>query len=190
MFRAASLSLLMSLAAGCTVKPLHSDGPGITIGGGAGAGAQAGTMAQELSSIAVEEPATRVGQEVRNHLIFAFGRGQGEPANPRYSLALTVIPMERGILIAPPPLTEVDGRTVSEDRPSASQLTLKGIYTLTEIATGKVVASGTREVIASFDRADQHFAIERARLDAEDRAARELAEFIRLALSMAKRPAA
>lgn len=185
MFKAASLSLLMALAAGCTVKPLHSDGPGITIGGGAGG--QAGTMAQDLSSIAIAEPETRVGQEVRNHLIFAFGRGAGEPANPRYSLALTVLPMDRPIMTAPVRRLEGGG---TEERPTASQLRLKGIYVLTEIATGKEVVSGTHEILSSYDRPKQEFASARAKLDAEDRAARELAEFIRLSISMAKRPAA
>jgi len=58
-----------------------------------------------------------------------------------------------------------------------------GRYTLVDAATGKTVATGNQQATASFDRPRQEFAVLRAERDAENRAARELAEFIRLSLA-------
>ena len=44
----------------------------------------------ELASIAIKPVKTRYAQQVRNNLIFGFGRGAGEPASPLYSLDLSV----------------------------------------------------------------------------------------------------
>jgi LPS-assembly lipoprotein len=46
-----------------------------------------------------------------------------------------------------------------------------------------VVASGTRQFVSSYDVPRQEFAALRAKRDAENRAARELAELIRLAVA-------
>ena len=51
------------------------------------------------------------------------------------------------------------------------------------IKTGKRIAAGKRNVSASFDRPRQEFARLRAERDAENRAARELAELLRLAIA-------
>ncbi len=55
-------------------------------------------------------------------------------------------------------------------------------YTLTD-SKGTVVANGNRQFAASYDVPRQEFAALRARIDAENRAARELAELLRLALA-------
>src|SRR5215475_1352095 len=74
---------LASLA-GCTVKPLYSDA------GYSGPSAVTGSIGSALSTIAIKPANNRVELEVRNNLIFLFGGGKGEPADPRYTLALTV----------------------------------------------------------------------------------------------------
>lgn len=160
------LLLILAFAASCTVRPLYSDGPAF-IGG------EAGGAVQEMASIAISEPETRVGQEVRNHLIFMFGRGQGQPTSPRYSMTLTVAATVLAVARRP-------AAAAGEDRPSAGSLRLIGSYFLTDVTTGDKVAEGTREISASFDRPRQEFASARAERDAENRAARELAELIRL----------
>ena len=65
---------------------------------------------------------------------------------------------------------------------SAGGLTMTASYLVTDTVTGEQVASGNRSVNASYDRPGQQFADTRARRDAENRAARELAEFVRLSL--------
>jgi LPS-assembly lipoprotein len=71
----------------------------------------------------------------------------------------------------------------NDNEPSAGTVTLTADYVLTRKADGEVVATGRRQVSASFDRARQEFATLRAERDAQDRAARELAELLRLALA-------
>ena len=53
-------------------------------------------------------------------------------------------------------------------------------FTLTDLASGEVVHGGNAVARASFDRSEQIFANERARLDAQNRAARVVANSIRL----------
>ncbi len=62
-------------------------------------------------------------------------------------------------------------------------MTLTAAYTLSDATTGKTVASGKRSITSSFDRPLQEFAAYRAQRDAEDRAARELADLLRLAIA-------
>ena len=49
--------------------------------------------------------------------------------------------------------------------------------------SAKVVASGRRQITSSYDVPRQEFAAYRARLDAENRAAREVAELLNLAIA-------
>lgn len=173
--RLAFCGLVVSLAAvsACTVRPLYSNAP-LT------AGSQVGASA-ELASIAVKPVSSRYAQQVRNDLIFSLTGGGGQSPAPAYSLDLGV--------------TELVESTVSvqvakdEDEPTAGAVTLTSNYRLTDVKTGKPVASGTRSISASFDRPRQEFASYRAQIDAENRAARELAELLHLAIAqdLAKR---
>jgi LPS-assembly lipoprotein len=60
----------------CSVQPLYSDGPVAN-------SAVTGSIGTELSMVAVKPASTRVGQEVRNRLLFLLYGGQAEPAVPR-----------------------------------------------------------------------------------------------------------
>lgn len=162
---AASIGALAGLSA-CAVQPLYGQAP-------AAAGAQAGAQAI-LSSIAVKPAVTRFEQEVRNHLIFLFSGGAGEPANPLYSLQLLVISTTQAAASV---------QRADEDEPTAGTVTLAATYQLTRTGTGEVVGSGARQVIAPFDDPRQLFAASRAERDAQNRAARELAELLRLAIA-------
>lgn len=59
------------------------------------------------------------------------------------------------------------------------RVTLTGTYTFTRVSDGKVLKSGQRKSTALLDVSAQEFAEMRAYRDAEDRAAKQLAEFIR-----------
>lgn len=163
----AGLVLAGGLASACTVRPLYSDAP---LSSNSAVGA-----ASELASIEVKPVKTRYAQQVRNNLIFAFTGGAERTATPAYSLDLGVT--ER---VESAALIQVSNK---EDTPSAGTVTLTSAYTLTDARTGKKVASGKRSISSSFDRPLQEFASYRAQRDAEDRAARELADLLRLAIA-------
>ena len=167
LFVRAGLLVFMAVGmAGCQVRPLYSE---------AAPGASAGEANAALGSIGITEVKDRVAQEVRNHLIFALTGGAGEPASPAYMLDLGVT--KRTLNVANAPST-----TNTENQPTAGGVVLTALYSLKDMS-GKQVASGKRVVTASFDRPVQQFAVLRAERDAENRAARELADMLKLALA-------
>lgn len=155
----------LALVSACTVRPLYSNAPLST-----GASANA-----ELASIAIKPVKTRYAQQVRNNLIFGFGRGAGEPASPLYSLDLSVTEA-----VESSALVQVG---TDEDEPTAGSVTLTANYTLSDMKTGAVITVGKRAITSSFDRPRQEFAAYRAQIDAENRAARELAEALQLSIA-------
>jgi LPS-assembly lipoprotein len=164
---------LAALASACTVRPLYSNAP---LSAGSTVSAQA-----ELASIAIKPVNTRYAQQVRNNLIFAFTGGGARTATPAYSLDLRVsesLESAANVQVA----TDVD-------QPTAGTVRLTSNYLLTDIKTGAVVARGNRTMSASYDKPQQEFASYRAQLDAENRAARELAALLNLAIAqdLAKR---
>lgn len=170
---AAITALVLSMAlAGCQVRPLYS----------AGVATFSSNSSTGISSVSINEVSNRYGQEVRNHLIFALGGGSGEPANPAYRLELGIA--KRVINAA-----EIQTQTSGENQPTAGGVVLTSNYVLSDAATGAQIASGSRSVTASFDRSRQQFAQLRAERDAENRAARELAEVLKLVIAgeLAKR---
>jgi len=115
----------------------------------------------------------RVSQEVRNHLIFLLSGSAGEPASARYTARLSV-----SVADASAASIQV-GR---DDEPTASLVTVNVAYALTD-ATGNTVGQGSRSAQAPYDVSPQQFAALRAGRDAQNRAAREAAELVRLAIA-------
>lgn len=163
----AAALLALASAAGCTVQPLY----GTTTGSTGGQGVET----SRLAMVEVRPARDRVGQEVRNHLIFLLGGGGGQPADPAYHLDVTA--------------TAADSRpsTVSTRRvalePTAGIVTVRGAYKLSEARSGAVISSGVRAVQAPYDIPVQDYAARRAQRDAENRASRELAEILRLVVA-------
>ncbi len=162
--------VLVSLPlSGCTVRPLYSTD-------------STGTLRSEVSAlqqIIIKPADTRPELEVRNHLIFLLNGGAGMPAEAPYSLELSVTSRTANAalvqLIADP--------TENEGQPTAGVVHMKSNYVLTDVRTGDTIGKGQRSVAANFDQPRQEFAIARAERNAQDRAARELAELLRLALA-------
>lgn len=154
-------------ASGCQVRPLYADS---AMSGGVATG-----MRATLSQITIKPVQTRYGQEVRNHLIFLFGGGAGQSAAGRYSMNLIVTANHEGVAT-----TLVNS---SDLAPTAGAVTLVASYNVTDVEGGGVVASGTREVTASYDAPRQSYATQRSARDAENRAARELAQIVQLAVA-------
>src|SRR6185437_14858140 len=159
--------LAVATASACTVRPLYSVAP-------TPEGAAIGATSAGLSTVAVKPVQTRYAQQVRNKLIFGLNGGAGQPATPLYSLDLDVTQRKAAAAVVQRP---------TEDEPTAGTMTLTSNYVLREIATGRVVGLGKRSITSSFDIPRQSFAALRAERDAEDRAARELAEVLRLAIA-------
>lgn len=177
--KAATLLLAITALAGlagCTVEPLYGSGNRLET-------ASVEPGAARLASVSVAPVDTREAQQVRNHLIFMFNGGAGEPADPRYRLGLALSKRDLKVL-------DYQISATSNDLdPTAGTVELKAAYTLTDTDTGETVASGTRVATASYDRSRQYYSAWRAERDAEDRAARELAEFLRLAIAQDLRTA-
>ncbi len=163
----AGLILTLAVAAGCTARPMYGDLSSTSAIGQTGAA--------QLASVEVRPASDRVGQEVRNHLIFMFGGGAGQPANPAYSLTLTTRSRATSAL-------SVSTRDVSVP-PSAGFVSVQTSYRLTETGTNKLISAGTRAVQAPYDIPTQNYAAQRAVRDAENRGARELAELLRMVVA-------
>lgn len=122
----------------------------------------------KLASVSISEADDRVEQQVRNDLIFLLAGGAGEPQTALYHLEINVTVRNIGVLI--------DVRT---DTARAGRIVVSADYNLSKTDTGETVASGKRSSVALLDFPYQEFAKLRAVRDAENRAARELAELIR-----------
>lgn len=143
----------MLVLSGCQVRPLYDT---------------EGATAARLGSISFSEPRSRVEQVVRNRLVFLTSGGAGEPVNADYTVNLEVSSSSTQVLL-------ID----SSDTPRAMQVTARGTYSITRKSDNQVLKSATRSATAQMDYSIQEFASTRALRDAEDRAAKELAELIR-----------
>lgn len=154
---------LLGAVAGCQVRPLYST-PAMVDG--------------KLASIEISDATSRVEQQVRNELVFLLGGGAGEPENAAYRLELHVVSSTLGVL-----------NDVSTDTMRAGRILVSADYNLARAETGETVASGKRSASAMVDFPAQEFAKLRAIRDAQNRAAREAAEFVRadVAAALARR---
>lgn len=151
--------VFLSLLAGCQVRPLYSEASGVDAG---------------LKSVEFSEATTRVEQQVRNALIFHTGRGAGEAVAPQYRVTLAVTSSVVGALY-----------DQASDTPAAGRIVVTADYNLAHADSGQTIKSGKRSAVALADFPAQHFATSRAVRDAEDRAARELAEILRAEIAAA-----
>ncbi|WP_454748147.1 LPS assembly lipoprotein LptE [Ciceribacter selenitireducens] len=149
---------LSALLASCQVRPLYDD---------------TAATRQNLGAIAYSDADDRVELEVRNQLVFMTEGGAGEPATPQYRVDLKVESDVRGVLLEQ-----------SSDTAAAGRVTVSADYTLERVADATVLKVGHRQAVSLVDFPTQQFAKLRAARDAENRAARELAELIRADLAM------
>jgi len=154
------LAVAASLAvAGCQVTPLYG-----TLSSG-------GTARDETRAIRIEPATDRVEQVLRNELIYFF-TGGGNAAEPRYHMSIVLSQQESAV-----------GVERLSDVPAAYFLQLRASFALTELATGQTILSGTSFANASYDFSSQRFANVRAKRDAEDRAAKVIAQDLRMRIA-------
>ncbi|MCM5559783.1 LPS assembly lipoprotein LptE [Pleomorphomonas sp. JP5] len=155
-----------SFLAACQVRPVYAPAGSVVAGDNP-------AMVTELASIAIKGQTERVAQALINELIFQL-RGGGALVEPKYRLDLILTTRVSDLAIR-----------AREDIPVAKLVSLTATYTLTEVATGRVVTSDNVYTTSSFDVSSQRYANVRAQRDAEDRAARAAAADIRLRLASA-----
>ena len=162
-WRSPALAVVLAAAvaglglSGCGFQPLY--GSGTTTASGA-------RLSEAMAAVDITPIPGRVGQKVRNELIFTNTGGNYAP-QPRYELkiALTQGEVEQ--------LVQITGDA------RGTVLELSASFTLTDVANGKVLYQGSTIARAAFNRYQEIFANVRARYDAENRAARVVANSIR-----------
>jgi LPS-assembly lipoprotein len=166
--RAARLALALaaaSLTAGCW-QPLYGTNPSVATD----------TVRDKMAQVDIPvivtpkgQPAARLAVSLRNSLQYALNGGAG-PNAPTYTLRLSIATTQLSIIV-----------DVTSGRPDAQVDAVIASYSLTEIATGKVVLSDMTTTHVDYDipGAAQRFAKQRAQRDAEDRATELVSETIR-----------
>ena len=116
---------------------------------------------------------SRVAVEVRNQLLFDL-TGGAAPAPPTHRLAIRMTSSRLSVIV-----------DINSGRPDVEDYGLNVHYTLNDIKTGKPVISGTTFARVSYDIPGQaqRFARARALREAENRAAKLIADNIRSRLA-------
>ena len=162
--RLAAVLALAGLTAGC-FQPLYGDH---SIGGPA--------LGSKLAAVTVKEidvpngsRLARVGVEIRDQLIFGLTGGATAPT-PSYRLDVRLNDSQRQVIV-----------DVNSARPEIQNYGLDATYTLVDLKTGKPVFTGRTFSRVSFNipGQQQRFSGARGQRDAEDRAAKVIAEQIR-----------
>jgi LPS-assembly lipoprotein len=134
-----------------------------------GAGAK---LRDEMRQVEILEIQGRLGQEIRNDLIFELTGGEGNPVGAPYKLAMTITSGSQT------PLVDVQsGRATSET------VVLDVTYRVLDVANDRIVLSEKALARISIDRSQQRYAGVRAVRDAQNRAAKLVAEQIRSRLA-------
>jgi LPS-assembly lipoprotein len=167
--RAAAVLAVGGLLAGC-FQPLY----------GQYSASGSPVLRDQLSAVNVLQIETpkgsdeaRLAVEVRNALLFDF-TGGGSPAPPTHRLKISMYSTRASIIV-----------DVNTSRPDIENYGLNASYSLTEIATAKVVVTGQTFSRVSYDIPGQaqRFARLRGLRDAETRAAKVIADNIRSRLA-------
>jgi LPS-assembly lipoprotein len=126
-------------------------------------------VSPKLSAIEVTQPDGRLGFYMHEYLDDSLARDRSQPAAYRLSLANRELRVPRGITIS--------------NVASRYEVDLATTYTLTEIATGKVVTQGLVQVNVTYDVQSQPYASLSAQQDGERRVAEQAAERLRIELA-------
>ncbi len=148
--------------AGCQVRPLYGD-QDLALGGRS-------ATASALASISIDPPTDRTTQLVRNELFFGIDSGSA-PAIYRLALRANTRLVTLG----------VSGTGAAFAR--AARVT--ATYQLYRLGETEVLLENTVFSTASYDSVGQRFSNQRASIDAETRAAKDVARVIETQLAVA-----
>ena len=153
-----AVAMLLAAAAGGCFQPLYGDR---SLTGGP-------SVRDAMRDVEVAAIDGRVGQEVRNDLIFELTGGEGNPVGAPYRVTMTVSSSTFYPVI-----------DLSAGRPSAETVSLDVLYRVEDVANKKTVLNERALARVTIDRSQQRFARVRAIRDAENRAAKVAAEQMR-----------
>ena len=140
---------------GCGFQPLY---------GGTTAGGQ--RLSEVMAGVEINPIPGRVGQKLRNELIFA-NTGGSRAAASRYRLEIAIKESVTDQLV------QINGDATGQ------VYQLDATFQLIDSASGKVLLQGKAISRAPYNRLQEIFANVRARYDAENRAARTMSESIK-----------
>jgi LPS-assembly lipoprotein len=160
---------LAGLLGGC-FEPLYGER---TLAGGPGLNQRLRAVAITPIPAASGTPNARIAVELQNDLSYAFTGGAGQ-AGKTHQLVINLSTQNQQVIV-----------DITTARPDVQQFGINVSYTLTEIATGKPVVSGTTTARVSYDNPgqQQRFANARGQRDAENRAAKVISEAIKSRLA-------
>ncbi len=154
--RVVLFSLILGLGS-CGYQPLY------------GTSTTGNQVANQLDSISIDQQNTRTGQLIRNEILTSTGHNSDR--SPRYKLGFTASTKNNDTV-----------KTFGSDVVRKSfQLSVK--YTLSDASNGKVVHRGNTFSHVSYDKTAAPFADHQARINAEERAAKEVGNDISVRLA-------
>ena len=167
--RLGCIAFLGGMVAGC-FQPLygeHSFTSSPNIGS-----ALAGVDVSQISAPS-GSPEARVAVEVRNQLLFDI-TGGAAPTPPTHRLVIRMTSTRLSVIV-----------DINSGRPDVEDYGLNATYTLTEIKTGKQAFTSTTFARVSYDIPGQaqRFARARGLRDAENRAAKQIADNVKARLA-------
>jgi LPS-assembly lipoprotein len=154
----AALALLALGLAGCGLQPLY------------GSTASGSRLAAVMSGVEVTPVPGRVGQRVRNELIFQ-NTGGGNPLPPTHRLEIVLTENITSTLVNVK--GEAEGQIYS----------IQAAFRVIDIAQKKIVFQGASHARAGFERFESIYSNVRAREDAENRVARTIADDLKTRLA-------
>ncbi len=166
MKRSAALALIAALGlSACGFRPLYGTSS-------IPEGAETAFGSIRIAPVSATNDSDRIGYLVSDALDRAL-HTPGHNETPRYELKLALADERRGLSI------QDDTSTTRYNYRLTADWTLIPVGSTTPIATGRA------ETTSSYNVVDSQYATQIARKDAEDRAAREIAEQIKLRLAVA-----
>jgi LPS-assembly lipoprotein len=154
----AACSLAATLG-GCIFQPMYAQTPLFGTGP---------SLRDALRDVEVADIRGRIGNAIRNDLIFELTGGGGNPVGAPYRLTLVAD------LSSSTPIIDA-----ASGRPQSSTIFFDVTYKLQDISKDRIVLTEKALARVSIDVTQQRFANARASRDAENRAAKVVAEQIR-----------
>jgi LPS-assembly lipoprotein len=157
--RLAGALLLAGLLAGC-FTPMYADR---SLTGGNGP-----NLRDAMRDVEIGKIDGRVAQEIRNDIIFELSGGEGTPTGAPYRLHLSVATSSSSAILS-----------AQTGLPQNETVSLDVTYKLQDVANDKIVFTDKAIARVTVDTTPQRYARVRALRDAENRAAKIVAEQVR-----------
>ena len=157
--RLVGAGLLAGMLAGC-FQPMYADR---SLTGGTGP-----NLREAMRDVEIAKIDGRVGQEIRNDIIFELSGGEGNPSGAPFRLNLQIATNSSSAIV-----------NAQTGLPENETVSIDVTYKLQNVADDKIVLTDKAIARVTVDRTQQRYARVRALREAENRAAKVVAEQIR-----------